>query len=188
MFQTSLITNIPRRTTGDEKSAVYEKDALARWSERKDSLQRAEANADDRDTAVAPKPPENLGISPYTPMSRPIPREVILQEWEGRVEEIQGQRIIARLVDITAGEKEESEEVDIPIDDVPEADQALIQPGTIFRWILGYQYPYGRKEKFARLVVRRLPVWTEREMREADKEAYDLHNAIHGDTGIRSAV
>jgi hypothetical protein len=115
------------------------------------------------------------------------PREVILQEWEGRVEEIEGRFLIARLVDITAKDTQETEEVELPLDDITEADQDLIQPGSLFRWILGYRYLYGSKEKFARIVVRRLPVWTDEEMREADKEAYELHNAIFGASENRTA-
>jgi hypothetical protein len=180
MLQTDELIESRPRTTGEERTSVYEKDVLSLWSQRRDSQRRAEPNADQRDTRVAVPLPDNLGIAPYKAKVRPIPREVILQEWEGRVEEIQGRRIVAHLTDITAKETEESEEVEIPIDDVPEADQHLIQPGAIFRWLLGYQYPYGRKEKFARIVVRRLPIWTEREMREADREANELYNAILG--------
>jgi hypothetical protein len=115
-----------------------------------------------------------------------VPRDT-LQEWEGRILQLEGRLIIARLVDITAGDKEETEEVELPLDDVTEADQSLLQPGAIFRWILGYSYASGRKERFARVIVRRLPVWTEREMQEADREASELHNAIFGSIENRAA-
>ncbi|MEY9593621.1 hypothetical protein ABIA06_005912 [Bradyrhizobium yuanmingense] len=127
--------------------------------------------------------PKELGIRPLRFPRSPVriaPREITLQEWEGRVVQIQGRLVIARLVDITAGETEESEEVELPLDDVTESDQALLRPGAIFRWILGYSYASGRKERFARVIVRRLPVWTAREMSEADREANELHNAIFG--------
>jgi hypothetical protein len=134
--------------------------------------------------------PESVGISRlHVSPSRNhfAPREITLQEWEGRVLEVEGRFISARLVDITANEREEKEEVQLPIDDVIEADQKLLQPGAIFRWVLGYSYARGRKERFARIVVRRLPVWTEQEMREADKEANELHDAIFGDSKNRTA-
>jgi len=134
--------------------------------------------------------PESVGISRLhvSPSRNHLaPREITLQEWEGRVLEVEGRFISARLVDITANKSEETEEVQLPIDDVIEADQVLLQPGAIFRWILGYSYARGRKERFARVVVRRLPVWTEQEMREADKEANELHNAIFGDSKNWSA-
>jgi hypothetical protein len=139
--------------------------------------------------ADEPKP-QNIGISPIrfpAHRARLAPREITLQEWEGRVLQIEGRFIIARLVDITAGETEETEEVDLPIDDVTEADQKLLQPGAIFRWVLGYSYSSGRKERFARVVVRRLPVWTEKEMQEADQEANELHDAIFGNSEHRTA-
>jgi hypothetical protein len=134
--------------------------------------------------------PQNVGITPSKisfALRRPAPREITLQEWEGRVLQIDGRLVIARLVDITAGDKEETEEVELPLDDVTEADQALLQPGAIFRWILGYSYASGRKERFARVIVRRLPIWTEREMQEADREANELHNAIFGSSEQRAA-
>jgi hypothetical protein len=133
--------------------------------------------------------PQSVGINTVQFLlsrMRSAPREITLQEWEGRVEQLDGRFIIARLVDITAGENEETEEVELPIDDVTEADQALLQPGAIFRWILGYSYASGRKERFARVVVRRLPIWTEREMQEADQEASELHDAIFGSSEDRS--
>ena len=67
---------------------------------------------------------------------RAAPREITLQEWEGRVEHVKGRFIIARLVDLTGGESEETEQVELPIDNVIEADQELIQPGTI---LVGYR-------------------------------------------------
>jgi hypothetical protein len=185
--QANLENDASRRTNGDGKGSLFEKEVLSGWSERQRARERNETNITFGDTAEPAKTPENFGIVSYSPQIRTIPREVVLQEWEGRVEEIQGRLLIARLVDITAKETEETEQVELPLDDITEADQDLIQPGTIFRWILGYRYLYGRKEKFARIVVRRLPIWTDREMGEADKEAYELHNTIFGTSEVRSA-
>lgn len=100
---------------------------------------------------------------------------------------VEGRFLFARLVDITAGEKDETEEVELPIDDVTESDQKLLLPGAVFRWVLGYSYASGRKERFARVVIRRLPVWTEKEMREADAEASELHDALFGNQSFRAA-
>jgi hypothetical protein len=127
--------------------------------------------------------PESVGIISrrFSPSwHRIAPREITLQEWEGRVLEVRDRFFVARLVDLTANETEETEEVQILVDDVPDADQKLLQPGAIFRWVLGYSYALGRKERFARVILRRLPVWTEREMQEADREAQELHDALFG--------
>jgi hypothetical protein len=111
---------------------------------------------------------------------REAPREIKLQEWEGQVQEVGKTYFSARLVDLTAGETEETEEVKLPLSDITESDQMLLVPGAVFRWIVGYRYVDSVKERFARVVVRRLPVWTEQEIREADKEALELHHVLFG--------
>jgi len=108
---------------------------------------------------------------------------VVLQEWEGQVQEV-GERVFsARLVDLTQDSKEETEETDLPIEDLGEADRGLVVPGAIFRWIIGYRWTNGEKERFTRVVIRRLPIWTEREIKSADQEAAELHNALFGNAG-----
>jgi hypothetical protein len=116
-----------------------------------------------------------LPISP-----REAPREITLQEWEGQVQDVGKTYFSARLVDLTAGDTEETEEVKLPLSDITESDQMLLVPGAVFRWIIGYRYVDSVKERFARVVVRRLPVWTEHEIREADKEAMELHHVLFG--------
>lgn len=114
----------------------------------------------------------------YRSVEREVPREVKLQEWEGQVQEVGSHYFSARLVDLTADEKEETEEVELPLDDLIESDRALLVPGAVFRWIIGYRYMYGQKERFTRVVIRRLPMWTEQEISAADREAADLYEAL----------
>lgn len=78
-------------------------------------------------------PPSDLGVVRYPSPARELPREVVLQEWEGQVQEV-GERVFsARLVDLTQDSKEETEETDLPIEDLGEADRGLVIPGAIFR-------------------------------------------------------
>jgi CheY-like chemotaxis protein len=121
---------------------------------------------------------KDFGVVHYRSVEREVPREVKLQEWEGQVQEVGSNYFSARLVDLTAGEKEETEEAELPLDDLIESDRALVVPGAVFRWIIGYRYMYGQKERFTRVVIRRLPMWTEQEIRSADREAADLYDAL----------
>lgn len=194
-MQTEFETSISP-TNGKGGLATFDADAV-RYRRRKRALilrnqgvDNTSVNSEDVSPRADEQAPEEVGIRPLRfPQShvRAAPREITLQEWEGRVVQVEGRLVIARLVDITAGETDEAEEVELPLDDVTEADQALLRPGAIFRWILGYSYASGRKERFARVIVRRLPVWTEREMLEADREASELHNAIFGASEDRAA-
>jgi hypothetical protein len=123
----------------------------------------------------------------YPTLARDLPRERVLQEWEGQVQEVGENAFSARLVDLTRDSKEETEETDLPIEDLGEADRRLLVPGATFRWIIGYRWVDGEKERFARVVIRRLPIWTEREIKSADQEAAELHNALFGNAGSRAA-
>jgi hypothetical protein len=133
------------------------------------------------------RPPPDLGVVRYPSPARESPREVVLQEWEGQVQEVGEHVFSARLVDLTGDSKEENEETDLPIEDLGEADRRLLIPGATFRWIIGYRWANGEKERFTRVVIRRLPIWTEREIKSADQEAAELHNALFGNADQRAA-
>jgi hypothetical protein len=132
------------------------------------------------------KPPEDLGIIQYPQATRVFPPEVVLQEWEGQVQEVGERYFTARLVDLTEGSNVETEESELPLDNLVEADRALLKPGVIFRWIIGYRWEDGEKSCFTRVVIRRLPIWTEREIKSADKEAAELHHALFGNANQRA--
>ena len=92
----------------------------------------------------------------------------------------------ARLVDLTRNSREETEEADLPMDYLGEADRDLVVPGALFRWIIGYNWASGEKQPFTRVVIRRLPIWTEREIKSADQEAAELHDALFGNASERA--
>ena len=116
------------------------------------------------------------------------PIEIKLQEWEGQVQEVGPYFFTAHLVDLTANETEETEEAELPIDDLTESDRSLLVPGAVFRWLIGYRYIRGSKERFTRFVIRRLPVWTRDEIKSADAEAEELHNALFGNIKDRATA
>jgi hypothetical protein len=111
----------------------------------------------------------------------------VLQEWEGQVQEVGEHVFSARLVDLTGDSKEETEEADLPIDDLDDADRRLLIPGATFRWLIGYLWANGEKDRFSRIVIRRLPIWTQQEIKSADQEAAELHDALFGLAGRRAA-
>jgi hypothetical protein len=113
--------------------------------------------------------------------AKPMPAAdvfIALQEWEGVVSDIEDNTFIARLTDITSRENPE-EEADFPIDDLRRDDIKLLQPGAVFRWVIGYETKKdGTKRRASEIIFRRLPQWTKKDIQEADKEACDLANAI----------
>jgi hypothetical protein len=161
-------------------------EAIKRWAEMdKGSRGKTQtvvpSDSSSSTTVAGNAPPTDLGVIKLPESPRVVPREEKLQEWEGQVQEVREKYFSARLVDLTRSEKEETEESDLPIDDLVEGDRALLMPGALFRWIIGYRWEDGEKERFTRVVIRRLPIWTEQEIKSADSEAAELYNALFGD-------
>ena len=95
-----------------------------------------------------------------------------LQEWEGYVTEIGDETFTARLIDLTADSEQEEEEADFLILDLSDTDRQLLRPGAIFRWAIGYSIKRsGSKKRISSIVFRRLPAWTDREIKENRKKA-----------------
>lgn len=63
----------------------------------------------------------------------------VIQEWEGYVVEIVGDEFVARLVDVTAGSSHDDEEAVIPLSALSDDDAHSLRPGSIFRWVIGYE-------------------------------------------------
>ena len=105
-----------------------------------------------------------------------------LQEWEGHVVEVLGSKFTARLIDITSNSKLLEEEADFPVEDVSESDRDLLRPGAIFRWSIGYQRTRGgTRKRVSQVVFRRLPQWTEHELRENAAKTTILGAQIRGE-------
>jgi hypothetical protein len=105
-----------------------------------------------------------------------------LQEWEGVVLEVGAKSFTARLTDLTAGNKMETEEADFPIADLRDQDREPLRPGAVFRWAIGFhRSPSGTRTRASRIVFRRLPAWTKQEIREAHREAKRLSTGIEWD-------
>jgi len=185
------------RTTTPSVRTRFDDEAIRRWVQTDEAIQgwmqagrpapTVPVSGHDLSTSALSVPPPDLGVVRYPSPARELPREVVLQEWEGQVQEVGEYVFSARLVDLTRDSKEETDETDLPIEDLGEADRRLLIPGATFRWIIGYRWANGEKERFTRVVIRRLPIWTEREIKSADQEAAELHNALFGNADQRAA-
>ena len=96
-----------------------------------------------------------------------------LQEWEGYVLEIGAADFVARLVDLTASSMHEGEDAIIPLAELSDGDSAKMRPGSIFRWVIGYERSVaGTKRRVSQIVFRDLPEITKTDLR--DGEAWAL--------------
>lgn len=128
-----------------------------------------------------------MDLASLYPQRIALPREAHatfspLQEWEGYVIRVNQSSFTARLVDLTAGATREEEEADFPLDDLSDSDRTVIRAGSLFRWAIGYRRaPGGSKERVSRIVFRRLPAWTHRELDRNRKDAAEWARPLAGE-------
>jgi hypothetical protein len=91
-----------------------------------------------------------------------------IQKWEGKVVSLSGDTFRATLSPIVGEELEQ--EAEIYVQDVTPDERSFIEPGAIFYWSIGYlERPSGRvRESVIRF--RRLPMWTDNEVKEAGRD------------------
>ncbi len=113
------------------------------------------------------------------PLPQPAATFHALQEWEGYVLEIGETDFVARLVDLTAGSAQEEEEAVIPLVELSDEDSAKMRPGSIFRWVIGYERTVaGTKRRVSQIVFRDLPAITRRDLRDGETWALETIRSI----------
>lgn len=116
---------------------------------------------------------------PTAPASRMVTLHA-LQEWEGYVVGIEDDAFVARLVDLTAGESQETEEATIPLEEISDRDAANMKIGDIFRWVIGYELsPEGTRKRVSQIVFRDLPRMTAGDLRAGGEWAHRLAAALN---------
>ena len=96
-----------------------------------------------------------------------------LQEWEGYIVNAGNKDFVARLRDLTPESFTSEprglleEEATIPLDEISDDDLKRIRPGSIFRWVIGYERAAsGTKRRISQIVFRDLPSITEQDKSE----------------------
>lgn len=97
--------------------------------------------------------------------------EDIKQIWNGTVISCNDEELTARLEDSTDPSKPD-EMVVLSLEEIENKDKPLIKIGAMFLWHIGYRYgPKYPRERFSIIRFRRLPKWTEEEVKDAEKLA-----------------
>ena len=111
--------------------------------------------------------PRNGGADILPPAVEPVPTSSLhaLQEWEGYVTDIGDDEFSARLLDVTAGDAVEREDAVIPLEEVSAEDRQRMEPGSIFRWVIGYERSVGgTRRRVSQIVFLDLPPITDRDV------------------------
>ena len=102
-----------------------------------------------------------------------------LQEWEGYVLEAGEEEFTARLLDLTADSLQEAEEAAIPLAEISEDDRRRLRPGSIFRWVIGYERSRsGTKRRVSQIVFRDLPAMTRHDRSEGEEWARKIAQSM----------
>lgn len=111
----------------------------------------------------------------YVPIVRPprfprLDQSVALQKWEGRVNAVGEGHFEATLADLTGDGP--AEEAAFDLDEVSPQDRALVKPGAVFYWSVGYRDAVkGQRTRESIIRFRRLPRWSLPDRVEADERA-----------------
>ncbi len=127
----------------------------------------------------APQQVDNGSVLPvlrYDPLEIKE-QSISLQKWEGIVAEVKKNAFVAKLYDRTVENPEE--EGEFSIDEVSEDDRVLLKPGAFFYWSIGYLTTgTGQRIRTSVIKFRRIPEWTEGELKAAEKKATELRRLI----------
>lgn len=110
---------------------------------------------------------------PSPPIPEPPYRFDLRQQWEGTVVTVGRDEFRATLYDLTTSNGS-IEEATFPLEEVSPGDLALVVPGAVFRWSIGYRIQEGQKERVSRLHFARLPGWSRRAVERIEAEAARL--------------
>ena len=110
----------------------------------------------------------------------PATRFQILQQYEGVVLSVDDDAFWARLVNKTARDAAD-EEGEFPLEEVSRADMALVEPGAVFYWNIGYHdSASGQRTRQSVIRFRRLPAFSAEDMDTAREEARRM-SALFGE-------
>jgi hypothetical protein len=121
--------------------------------------------------------PESVRTHSNRPGSEPEKKahssivEDIRQTWNGIILESNENQLTVRLEDVSNPQNPD-EIAELSIEEIEGRDRALVEPGAMFRWYIGYRYGATTpRERFSKIVIRRLPKWSEEELTAAEAKA-----------------
>jgi len=190
MSTSSLVREEPRSTrlstsAPKEIESLRSFTVMARWKDAVEGVSQKEVVTIDApfDDVTNDEAQERRSLLPRTRPrlfrleEMPLISFEPLQEWEGRVVDINSEEKIftATLTDITARRKYEDEIAEFPISDVSDDDRHFLRRGAIFRWLVGYErLPSGTKRRVSSVVFRRLGEWSRSDLSHARQQAEEL--------------
>jgi hypothetical protein len=122
--------------------------------------------------------PATAEVIPFPSAPHSSPQFRPLQKWEGVVLEVKDNNFTARLVDQSSPSTAD-EEVELSLEEISPDDLALVAPGAIFYWSIGYETTSsGQRKRSSVIRLRRLPAWSAKDIETAQAKASELYKAL----------
>ena len=99
-------------------------------------------------------------------------RSIILQQWEGLVVSRERDTFTARVFEGYRDFPPKSAE--ISLEEIAEEQREFVVAGAMFSWTIGYRLRGATRSRFSEIYIRRLPAWTEEELKDAKATASKL--------------
>lgn len=161
-------------TSGEPSRFLKAHASVSEIKERSNDNDQVERPAEDLQGMVA----RRRAVVAVPAFSNPLYRFELLQQWECVVREITEGGFTAVLYDLTDSSNG-AEEATFALEDVPDGDRVLVEPGAVFYWSLGYRTGLtGEKIRAAQIRFRRLPALTRQERSEAATEAIGFRDLL----------
>jgi hypothetical protein len=144
--------------------------------------ERAEIGLTENQIEASTESPSSLELISAPVVIHPGPfrrkeRFKVLQQFEGTVLEISDEECRARVQDL--GKSEALEEITFPTEEISESDREIAVPGSVFYWDIGYQDRIdGQRLRVSSIRFRRIPVWKEKDLEVASREAELLSESL----------
>jgi hypothetical protein len=103
-------------------------------------------------------------------------RFTVLRQWEGYVQALASDGFTARVTDMK--NPQELMEVEIDLEEIPQVDRPLVEIGAIFYWTVGYNDKPTGRQRTSDIKFRRLPVWIQFEIEEAQRKGRALASKL----------
>jgi len=127
---------------------------------------------------------EREKVSPFVqlmPGRSPSRRFNVLQQLECVVTEVMDDSVWAYLSDLSDPHKPK-EIAEFPLAEIPEADLHLLEPGSVFYWIIWREHSAtGQLRRMSEIRVRRTPRWSQHDIEMVKSESEELFRRFQGD-------
>jgi len=151
----------------------------------KEPSQESQAYFTSPDAVAGVPAAENRRVLVLAPSPAWVPsyRFDLLQQWDGSVLSVDGDRILVRLIDKTHPDPSANTEdvSELSFDDLTQEDRQLVCRGAIFSWYIGYLTINGTRHRTSQVRFRRLPGVYKRDLDTATRAADEIRRDLNWD-------